>query len=355
MSTSSIPRWLQIFIPTKEVKVTPVILSANVVMWLIMIATGVSPVLPTTEEMRAWGGTSSTDVINGDYWRLFTSNYLHYGIIHLAANMFSFNSLGRMLEQFIGPWRLAAIYTVSGICGSAVSIWWNPFGLGAGASGAILGVVGILLALLTTNLIEKTARMSMLRSMAISAGLMILIGMQSNVDNAAHLGGLCAGMLGGYFIFPELKAYFYQKKKQFLGLIAACLLTLGASGWFVMNATSPFAYYRTIQQMFSDADAKRIAAETNYDNGLYTTAEAIDKNVTEAYRYNLRVLDTIAESDLNSEATEYYSKVRAFMEARKTFFEFTGKLLSTGDSVYVDSAQKWEIKSETAFERMNAR
>lgn len=353
MSDSRVPRFLQIFIPTKEVKVTPVILSANVIIWLIMIASGVSPLLPTVDDMRAWGATSADDVANGEYWRLFTSNYLHYGIIHLAANMFSFNNLGRMLEQFIGWWRFAVIYTLAGICGSAVSVWWNPFALGAGASGAILGVVGILLALLTTNLIEKTARMKMLRSMAISAGIMILIGMQANVDNAAHLGGLFAGMIGGYFIFPELKAHYYQRKKQFFGLIAAGLLIAGASGWFVLHAKGSEG--RTVQQMLTDFDARTAAAETNYQKGAYTTPEMIDQNVTEVYRYGLRLLDTIEMNELTPEAAEYFGKVRTYITARKTYFEFIVKLRRTNDSAFADSAESWQIKSDTAYKRVNSR
>lgn len=320
-----------------------------------MIGSGVSPLLPTTDDMQAWGGTSATDVTNGEYWRLFTSNYLHYGIIHLAANMFSFNNLGRMLEQFIGWWRFALIYTFSGIMASAVSIWWNPFGLGAGASGAILGVVGILLALLTTNIIEKTARMKMLRSMAISAGLMILMGMQANVDNAAHLGGLGAGMVGGYFIYPELKAFYYERKKQVIGCIAACLVMLGATGWFVVNAEVPFSYNRTPKVMFDQADALRIQAETNYENGLYTSEEAIDKNATEAYRYNLRVLDTIFKGDLNEDAMTYFTKVKKFMEARKKYYEFTSRFVGTGDSAFYDSAVNWATNSEMALKAMNSR
>lgn len=352
-SSSRVPGLLRAFIPTKEVKVTPIILSLNVIVWLVMIAKGVSPVLPTAEDMRAWGGTSTYDVTHGDYWRLFTSNYLHYGIIHLAANMYSFNNLGRMLEQFIGWWRFALIYTLAGICGSAVSIWWNPYGLGAGASGAIMGVVGILLALLTTNIIEKTARMRMLRSMAISGGIMILIGMQANVDNAAHLGGLCAGMLGGYFIFPELKAHYYQHKKQFFGLIAACLVIAGATGWFVMNAD--YSEVRTIEQALSEYDLKASTAENNYDNGMYTTPEAIDANVTEVYRLGLRMLDTIQANELEPEVAEYFNKMRDHVESRKTYFEFVVKFRSTGDSAFADSVQRWDAISDSLQNRMNSR
>jgi rhomboid protease GluP len=325
-------------------------LSANVIMWLIMIGSGVSPILPTANDMNAWGGTNATHVVNGDYWRLFTSNYLHFGIIHLAVNMFSFNNLGRMLEQFIGWWRFGLIYTFAGIAGSAVSIWWNPYATGAGASGAILGVVGILLALLTTNLIEKTVRMKMLRSMAISAGLMILIGLQANVDNAAHLGGLAAGMLGGYFIFPELKAHYYEKKKQFLGCVAACILILGATGWFVMNAEKG----PTIQELTAAFEHDQTIIESNYANGVYKTTDQLQENVVDFYALGIEVMQKNLDDSETPEAIVLYTRKRDYLIARKKYFEFVVRDTKKG-TANSDSTVYWKNRSDTLFQIMNSR
>ncbi len=348
-SITSLPRWAYTFIPNKDVKATPIILSANVIIWVIMIITGVSPMLPGTEDALKWGATSTDYVTGGEYWRLFTSNYVHYGIIHLAVNMLSLNNIGRMLEQFIGSWRFALLYTFTGICGSAVSIWWNPYGVGAGASGAILGIVGVLLAILTTNLIEKTVRMKMLRSMAISAGLMILIGLQANIDNAAHLGGLGAGMIGGYFIFPELKAHYYQRKKQFIGLIASLLLIAGATGWFVMNAKS--SPIRTPNQIMEDFGQREFVALSNFESGKFKTAEEIDKNLIELYKYGNRQLDTIGELIANPDVVPYFQRVRVYMNAQIDYFEAVKKVAS-GDSSYVDDAALLREKAEKAGQSM---
>lgn len=345
MSSSTLPRWAQVFVPTKEIKVTPVIICANVLVWLIMIASGVDFLAPSTDDMRTWGGANALDVTAGDYWRLWTSNYLHYGIIHLAVNMLSLNNIGRMLEQFIGAWRFAFIYTLTGICASAVSIWWNPSALGVGASGAILGIVGILLAILTTKLIEKQARMRMLRSMAVSAGLMVLISLQANVDNAAHLGGLAGGMIAGYFIFPELKAHYYQRKTQYMGLIGACLLLAGATGWFVLNATP--AKVPSIPQMMSDFSVRETAVLNAFENGQYTTAESIEENVVETYRFGLRQLDTIERMDLSDEGKVFFATYRTYYEARRKRFEYEAKVRTPGGEKFRDSARAWQAKSDS--------
>jgi rhomboid protease GluP len=354
MSTSTLPRWAQTFIPTKAVKVTPVIISLNVLVWLIMIMTGVSPLLPEAETMRAWGATNTTDVAAGEYWRLLTSNYLHYGIIHIAANMLSLNNIGRMLEQFIGAWRFALLYTLTGICGSAASIWWHPYGYGAGASGAVLGIVGVLLALLTTNIIEKKARMSMLRSMAISAGIMILIGMQANVDNAAHLGGLLAGMIGGYFIYPELKAHYYEHKKQYLGLIASCLVIAGAIGWLVVNAQQTSAYSPPPLDA-NEFIANDRALRTDFINGKYASPGEIEEHFIKFYDTSLTRLEVIDPDELNEQAAELYRKLKMYMQTRKRYFEYEAKALGPDSAVYVDSARMWLLKSDSALNAVNSR
>lgn len=344
---------LKTFIPDKNVKVTPIIISANVLVYLIMVLTGVDFLMPETDDLLAWGSSNAGDVTSGEYWRLFTSNYLHFGIIHLAVNMLSLNNVGRMLEQFIGPWRFALIYTFAGIAGSAASIWWNPYANGVGASGAVIGIVGILLALLTTNLIERKARFSMLRSMAISAGLMILISFQANVDNAAHLGGLAAGMIGGYFIYPELRAWYYQKKKQYLGLAAALLVIAGATIWFATH-TKAFNV-RTIQQMIDDFSQRELTAQQNFSNGLYTTAEAVDKNVVEVYRFGLKQMDTIGQMEINEEFAAYLVKVEDYLNARKKYYEYVAKDMQSPERKFRDSATVWRKQSDSLLNVVNSR
>ncbi len=333
-------RFLEVFIPTQRVKVTPVIISANVLIYLIMVVKGVSPLWPSTEDVRAWGATNAVDVTAGEYWRLWTSNYLHYGIIHLAVNMLSLNNVGRMLEQFIGAWRFALIYTATGIFASAVSIWWNPFAVGVGASGAILGIVGILLAILTTPLIEKSIRFKMLRSMAFSAGLMIIVSFQANVDNAAHLGGLASGMLCGYFIFPELKAFYHEKKTKYVGLIASILVVIGVAVWFVVSTKQ--IEIRTPQEITADFEESESNALQEITRGNYKTADDLEKHVIPVYTKGLLQIDTIEQFDLNEQAASLYKHLRKYCEARKKQFEFQAKYLRNGNAQDSASAVLWD-------------
>jgi membrane associated rhomboid family serine protease len=81
-------------------------------------------------------------VANGDWWRLITAPFLHYGILHLGMNMLVLWFIGPTLEDYFGHWRYGLVYVVSGLAGSAGALIWSPNALTVGASGAIWGLMG---------------------------------------------------------------------------------------------------------------------------------------------------------------------------------------------------------------------
>ncbi len=338
------PKWLETFIPNKEVKVTPVIICLNLLVWLVMILNGVSPYFPSAEEAMKWGATNAELVADGDYWRLITSNYIHFGFLHLGMNMLALHNVGRLLERFIGPWRFGILYTFTGIFASSVSIWWNQYGVGAGASGAILGIVGVLAALLTTNLIDKSIRLSMLKSLAISIGLTLLIGISAHIDNAAHIAGLLSGALGGYLIYPELKMFFYQRKKQWYGLIAAFLIIAGATVWFATHTKG--GKTRTPQQIVVNFEDKESYAMQRYGAGDFTTADDIEKNITEVYRVGLLQMDSILSLDLNPESRVQAEKLKKYVNERYQQWSWVVKSKQGVELHAIDSANAWATKAE---------
>lgn len=341
MSERRVPRWAETFIPTKEVAFTPIVISINVLIWLIMIATGSDPLAPDIKDVMKWGANERSAVIDGEYWRLWTSNYLHYGALHLAVNMLSLNNVGRLLERFIGTWRFALLYTITGIFACTVSIWWNPFAVGVGASGAILGIVGVLAALLTTNLIDRAIRMQMLRSIAYSIGLMLVLGfMIQGVDNAAHIGGLLAGAVGGYFIYPELRAFYYQQKKQYGGLIGAILLIAGASGVFVMlSFTGPSL------DLWAEGQRLEQRAEEKLQSLPFNSGDEIHEQVISRYDSAADVFTALKEMDINDSAMKHADQHLQFIAARKKYLEFFAKGIDTKDPVYNDSIEYWGKRS----------
>ncbi|MCI0636184.1 MAG: rhomboid family intramembrane serine protease, partial [Actinobacteria bacterium] len=86
-------------------------------------------------------------VAEGEWWRLITATFLHYGILHLGMNMLVLWFIGPPLEEYFGHWRYLLVYLVSGLAGSAGALLWSPNALTVGASGAIWGIMGAALVL----------------------------------------------------------------------------------------------------------------------------------------------------------------------------------------------------------------
>ena len=130
-------------------------------------------------------------VANGDWWRLFTSAFLHYGPIHLALNMVGLWFGGQILEQVIPGWRYLVLYLVSGLAGAAGALVWTPHGVTVGASGAIFGVFGALLVLERRGTIATGGQVLGL----IILNLIITFAYRSSISVGGHVGGLIAGIV----------------------------------------------------------------------------------------------------------------------------------------------------------------
>jgi len=227
--------FISIFIPVKGYFVTPVIINLNILVFVIMALTGVDIMAPDRESLIAWGANFRPITLAGEWWRLLTSCFLHIGVIHLLMNLYALVYIGIQLEPHLGKTRFLAAYLLTGIAGSANSLYWHEFTVSAGASGAIFGMYGVFLAMLTTNLIEKTARQAMLTSIAIFVGYNLLNGARGGIDNAAHIGGLISGIVIGYAFYPGL----VKPDKEKLKYITLAMITL------VVFSYSFFIYQRT--------------------------------------------------------------------------------------------------------------
>ena len=148
--------------------------------------------------MQAHGACYVPSVQAGEYWRLFTAMFLHFGVMHLAYNMLCLFTLGDIFERAAGSWRFLLIYFLGGLAGNLVSFFWERhtglYAVSAGASGAIFAVIGGLLYLV----IRKKGETDGIRKerMLLMTGLMIAQGfIETGTDNAAHIGGVAAGFL----------------------------------------------------------------------------------------------------------------------------------------------------------------
>lgn len=132
------------------------------------------------------------------YWRLVASMFLHIGFVHLLVNGWALLQLGALFELILGSRKLLLVYFVSGIAGSLASVMFTQ-SLSAGASGAIFGVMGALIAFLLKRRQLLTPQAKGLLSQLVGwAAINVFLGFSiPGIDNAAHLGGCTAGLLLG--------------------------------------------------------------------------------------------------------------------------------------------------------------
>ena len=189
---------------SKSYTITPLLVYTNVLVFVAMVVSGLSILHPTAQELYLWGGNLRPAVKGGEWWRLVTYIFLHGGAMHLLMNTFALLYIGMFLEPLMGKLRFASAYLLTGICAGLMSIAMHPASVAVGASGAIFGMYGVFLALLTTRYIKKTLRKTMLRSILFFVVLNLMYGLQGNTDNAAHIGGLLSGLAVGYVYYPGI-------------------------------------------------------------------------------------------------------------------------------------------------------
>jgi membrane associated rhomboid family serine protease len=129
-------------------------------------------------------------VAHGEWWRLLTAAFLHYGPLHLLINMYSLYFAGTLLENVIGRWRFALLYLASGVAGSAGALLISPNSVTVGASGAIFGILGALFVLERSRHIATGGQIAML----IVLNLVLSFAL-AGISVGGHIGGLIGGVI----------------------------------------------------------------------------------------------------------------------------------------------------------------
>ena len=167
----------------------------------------ISVTSPTSDQIIQWGGNYGPLTFSTEPWRLVTNLFLHIGFLHLLANMWALFVLGRLAESVYGRWTYLSTYLLAGTAGSIASLLWNPMGVSAGASGAIFGIAGALIATFFVGKLPlpKENRNYILITLVVFAGFDLLYGVwKAGVDNAAHIGGFVIGLALGLFLGHHL-------------------------------------------------------------------------------------------------------------------------------------------------------
>lgn len=264
--------FLSMFVPTKGYFFTPILVDINIAIYVMMVVSGVHFMQPDSESLIAWGANFRPVTLEGQWWRLLTSCFIHIGIIHILMNMYALIFIGNLLEPQLGRIRYLSAYLLSGIGGSVASLYWHELTVSAGASGAIFGMYGLFLAMLTTNLIEESARKELLSSILLFVGYNLLNGLRGGIDNAAHIGGLVTGMVIGYSFYPSLTK---PQEPNLKYLTVALLTVLVVSTSFLVYKQTPNDIRQYEENMKKFISLETQALEVYHKDGTTTNAELL--------------------------------------------------------------------------------
>ena len=172
--------------------VTYTIIFINLALFLIMTLAGGT----TNAKVLIFFGAKVNPLIDlGQYWRLFTANFIHIGFTHLLFNTYALFVLGKYSESIFGHTRLIMMYIFCGLTGSTLSYLLSP-SLSAGASGAIFGLLGAIIVYGWNNSFLR--RSGLITNFLIILGLNLVFGMvMPGIDNFGHMGGLLGGLFAG--------------------------------------------------------------------------------------------------------------------------------------------------------------
>ncbi|MCA9817972.1 MAG: rhomboid family intramembrane serine protease, partial [Cyanobacteria bacterium HKST-UBA01] len=293
---------LQPYMRQERAPASIVLIAINLIVFVIMAVASGEEVLfmPSTYLLQEWGANFGPLTFNGEYWRIFTSCFIHIGIAHLLINMYVLWDYGSLVERLYGTRYYLILYLLSGLGGSCVSLLFTPTMTSAGASGAIFGVVGGLFACFFNIRKRFPSEFNRLvvRFFFLFVVLTVVLGAFAKLDNGAHFGGLAIGFLSGLFFFHERSSFWYRLR--FLGIPIVGILIFGI---YKAALTTPFDFddsYAALSFSIKTASMKK-------DRALQEADSFIASNPDKGLAYIVKA-DLFAKENNLKGALEFYNK-----------------------------------------------
>ena len=348
---------------------TYTIIGLNVLVFLLMVLDGAGLFEPNGLVHLRWGSNFAPLTLSGDWWRLITNTFIHFGVIHNTMNMYCLYSVATYLEPMLGKKKYVVAYLCTGVLASLVSIWWHTEPANsAGASGAVFGMYGLFLAFLTTSYIPSAVRQTLLRSIGIFVIFNLAYGMKSGVDNAAHVGGLLSGFAIGYaYVFAIKKEKYNGEKIKWL-LPVIVMATIGITALYIQqhpvdNANRNELLGELNESSYKDYD--KYASRLKAFDQIHKTALEIMDDTTQKGRQRIdqityqllpkweqatQLITAINSYDVSQVAKNKANKIANYISLRKKESELLREMAVENPSLNVEMQQKeMRKKAEKLF------
>jgi rhomboid protease GluP len=345
--------------------VTPLIVALNAIVFAAMLVDGAGLIESNSAVHLRWGANFGPLTKDGQWWRLLASTFLHFGVLHIAMNMWALWGAGALVERLYGNVTFLSLYLFAGLAGSFASLLWNADRVvSVGASGAIFGVYGALGAymLRQPGSIPHGVLKSLMASTILFIGYSIAIGaMVSVIDNAAHAGGL----VGGFALAWVLARPLDPRTPMTVGRAAVAGVLAAAAIGALFAVVPPPKYSYLAQKAATDA-IQQFAVE---EAALAKKAGALIE-ARKAGRINDRQLGeglekevvpgwivahtrfTALKVDPGAPIAERLRALTEYVGVRREMFADYAAGLQTGDAVRLRRAEELSSRSQVLMKEM---
>jgi len=344
---------------TPRIYATPALVAINIVVFVVMIASGVSAMSPGVPELLDWGANYGPWTTDGQWWRLLTCTFVHAGILHIAFNMFVLADVGRRVERLVGSAGFLAMYLVSGLLGSVASIAVNPTVTSVGASGAVFGVLGCLLGFLVLQRgsISPEALKPMGRDAAAFVLYNVVFGLgHEGIDMAAHMGGLAAGFVCGLVLALPLDETAKPRRRS----RALATLALGGAALAVGAAllpASPTDFQGEVRR-FSKVENSVVTSINDVmeraQKGELTDPEAVEilqRDVLAPWRGALERWRAMDLDGLSDQEREAHASLLHYATLRAEAFQLLIEGVEEQDEAKIEAANKKAAEAAALVEK----
>lgn len=355
--------------------VTYSIIVTNVVVFIATLIGGADWLSPTGVVQIAWGSNFGPYTTDGEWWRLFTSEFIHFGVIHLVANMLALAYFGPLVERLYGSVNYLFVYLLAGVGGSLTSIAWHPDVNSAGASGAIFGLLGALLAtlLLAQYRDKNTFPRDLLRAIGKWALLFLLWNLYAGfrtkgLDYADHIGGLTTGFLIGLTMTrPVTGEHSYTRSdlRRLARSVPIAVAVLAGGLWAAQSAATTLTgdglYWQTVHWLRAGehsatrrfVEALSLAKTGKLSPGAF--AAEVETDVLPFWRQASARLSTISLPP-NSPNLSTLERLRVVADGQARAYALLSKGLRANDATLIMAAESaMQRTNETASDTRGGR
>jgi rhomboid protease GluP len=353
-----------LFTATPRVFIIYALIAINCGVFVVMAISGVSPIAPGSDPMIRWGANFGPYTIgHGQWWRLLTAAFLHFGVAHLALNMYALYLVGTFVERLLGNAGFLIMYLVSGLFASVASLAFHPSDACAGASGAVFGVFGALGGFLVRqrHTIPPELRQRLGKSTLGLIGVNLVFSLAvPAVDMSAHVGGLIAGFLCALVQAQPLTprhptGRLLRNAATALGGMA--LIVLGA--YWVASLGIPVDYGAEIDHF---AEIEKDAIEQAYSLRMRAgqrqitdkeLVHGLEEKVLPSWREERERLGSLKR--LSSEQQKHLAQILEYMNAREEAWQLFAEAVRDDDPRKFKLSQEKEQAVHQMIEEMKTR